>query len=78
MTMSTVHLFVFNTMSDWEYGYVIAGINNPQFQKRPGSFRVKTVALSDRPVVSIGGLRVTPATTLERLQPAEVMKAAHS
>lgn len=31
MKKSTVHLFVFDTMSDWEYGYLIAGINNPQF-----------------------------------------------
>ena len=38
MNASTVHLFVFDTMSDWEYGYLIAGINNPQFQKTPLEF----------------------------------------
>jgi hypothetical protein len=37
MKKATVHLFVFDTMSDWEYGYLAAGINNPQFQKYPGS-----------------------------------------
>jgi hypothetical protein len=36
---STVHLFVFDTMSDWEYGYLIAGINNPQFQRTPPAIR---------------------------------------
>ena len=30
MSTSTVHLFVFDMMSDWEYGYLIAGVNNPQ------------------------------------------------
>jgi hypothetical protein len=28
-----VHLFVFDSLSDWEYGYAVAGINNPQFQR---------------------------------------------
>ena len=35
MEKSTVHLFVFNAMSGWEYGYLVAGINNPQFQSTP-------------------------------------------
>ena len=61
MKKSTVHLFIFDTMSDWEYGYAVAGINNRQFQKTPGAFEVKTVGLSDVAITSIGGLRVTPA-----------------
>lgn len=69
MKRQTVHLFVFNTMSDWEYGHLIAGINNPQFQAEPGKFRIKTVALSDDPVVSMGGLRVTPDMALGKLKP---------
>lgn len=60
MKKAIVHLFVFDTMSDWEYGHLAAGINNPQFQKLPGKFKLKTVSLSDKPVVSMGGLRVTP------------------
>jgi len=69
MKKSIVHLFVFDTMSDWEYGYLIAGINNPQFQKSPGRFKVKTVSLSEKPVVSIGGLKVTADMTIDALQP---------
>jgi transcriptional regulator GlxA family with amidase domain len=70
MKKATVHLFVFDTMSDWEYGFVIAGINNPQFQKTPGRFAVKTVSLSGKAVVSMGGLRVTPHSALEKLKPS--------
>ena len=70
MKRSTVHLFVFDTMSDWEYGYLTAGINNPQFQKSPGKFKVKTVSLSDKPVVSVGGLKVTADMTIDSLRPA--------
>lgn len=69
MKKSTVHLFVFDTMSDWEYGYLIAGINNPQFQKVPGTFKIKTVSLSDKPIITMGGLRITAELTLDKLQP---------
>jgi putative intracellular protease/amidase len=70
MKKSTVHLFVFDTMSDWEYGYLLAGINNPQLQKTPGRFWVKTVSLSGAPIATIGGLRVTPDLTLAKLKPS--------
>jgi putative intracellular protease/amidase len=69
MKHSTVHLFIFDTMSDWEYGYAIAGVNNPQFQSAPGTFKVKTVALLNKPVTSMGGMRVTPDMTLDKLKP---------
>lgn len=69
MKKSTVHLFVFDTMSDWEYGYLIAGINNPQFQKTPGRFKVKTVGLSAKPIATMGGLRIAPDLTLDKLRP---------
>ncbi len=31
--MTPVHLFVFDTLADWEPGYAVAGINNPRFQE---------------------------------------------
>ena len=69
MKKQTVHLFVFDTMSDWEYGYLIAGINNPQFQRTPGQFKVRTVSLSEKPITTMGGLRITSDLTLDRLKP---------
>jgi putative intracellular protease/amidase len=67
MKQQNVHIFVFDTMSDWEAGYAIAGINNPQFQKNPGSYRVRTVALRNVPVVSIGGICIQPDLILDEL-----------
>ncbi|MEO6278685.1 type 1 glutamine amidotransferase family protein [Roseateles sp.] len=69
MKKSTVHLFVFDTMSDWEYGYLIAGLNNPQFQKTPGRFRVRSVSTTGKPVKTIGGLRVVPDLSFSELSP---------
>ncbi len=62
-----VHLFVFDSLSDWEAGYAIAGINNPQFQKNPGSYRVKTVAVKKDPVSTVGGISIMPDLTLDEL-----------
>ena len=64
-----VHIFVFDSLSDWEASYAIAGINNPQFQNNPDKYRVRSVALSKKPVVSIGGIRIQPDMTLDELSP---------
>ncbi|HJV62889.1 MAG TPA: type 1 glutamine amidotransferase family protein [Albitalea sp.] len=71
MEQQTVHLFVFDTLADWEIGYAIAGINNPQFQSEPGRYRIVTVALEARPVTTIGGLMVLPHMTLDALAPED-------
>lgn len=70
MKQKDVHLFVFDSLSDWEAGYAVAGINNPQFQKNPGSYRVRSVALRKAPVVTIGGIRIQPDLALEELSPS--------
>lgn len=64
-----VHLFVFDGMADWEVGYLTAGIHNPEFQKTPGSLAIRTVAVSDKPVKTAGGLRVLPDLLLSALKP---------
>jgi putative intracellular protease/amidase len=65
-----VYLFVFDTMADWEAGYAVAGINNPEFQSEPGRFVVKTVGVSRDPVMTIGGVTLLPDTTLDAIGPA--------
>jgi putative intracellular protease/amidase len=67
MKQQDVHLFIFNSMSDWEASYAIAGINNPQFQKNPGRYRVRTVALRKAPVSTVGGLCIEPDLPLDEL-----------
>ncbi len=67
----TIHLFVFDTLADWEPGFVVAGINNPDGQKAPGRYQVRTVAATRDPVTTIGGIRIQPDTALDRLNPAE-------
>ncbi len=65
----TVHLALYSTLADWEYGYAVAGINNPEFQKNPGSLAVATVGATRDPITTRGGLRITPDLTLDELRP---------
>jgi len=70
MKQQTVHLFVFDTLADWEPGFAVAGLNNPAFQAQPGRFRVATVGVSKAPVVTIGGVTILPDLALDELAPA--------
>ncbi len=68
---SAVHLFVFDTMADWEAAFAIAGINNPQFQLTPGRYRVTTVGASREPVTTVGGMRILPDAVLDDVFPGK-------
>ena len=46
---NTVYFFVFDGYADWEAALALCEI------RRPGDFRVRTVALDRRPVQSMGG-----------------------
>ncbi|MBD2357953.1 glutamine amidotransferase [Tolypothrix sp. FACHB-123] len=73
MEKQIVHLFVFNTLADWEIGFTVAGINNPAFQKHPGRYRVQTVGLDAEPVTTIGGVTILPDITLDELDSSAML-----
>lgn len=67
----TVHLAVYDTLADWEYGYAVAGINSPEFQKEPGRYRIVTVGPSREPVTTVGGVRIVPDLAIDELNPED-------
>jgi putative intracellular protease/amidase len=71
MSKETVHCYVFDTLADWEHGFGVSGINNTQFHRVPGQWRVLTLSLRREPVVTTGGLRIIPDMTLEELSPMD-------
>jgi putative intracellular protease/amidase len=71
MKQQTVHMYVFDTLADWEPGYAIAGLNNPAFQADPGRYRVATVGIRKAPIITIGGLTILPDLTLDELAPED-------
>lgn len=66
----TVHLAAFDTMADWEFGYLTAHLANGQHQKRPGGLRIATVGLTTAPIRTMGGLQVLPDLALDQLDSA--------
>lgn len=73
MEKQFVHLFVFNTLADWETGYAVAGINNPDMQKHPGRYQIQTVGLDAEPITTIGGITILPDITLDELEPGAML-----
>jgi putative intracellular protease/amidase len=70
MIQSNVHLFVFDSMADWEAAFAVAAINNPQFQQIPGRYQVVTVGVSRAMITTIGGIRIQPDIALAEVTPA--------
>jgi putative intracellular protease/amidase len=66
----TVHIAAYDTISDWEIGYVTAHLSNGHHQREPGRYRIATVGLTAEPVTTMGGLRLLPDMVLADLDPA--------
>lgn len=60
MNNQIVHLYVFETMADWEAAYAVAAVNNPRLQPAAGRYRVVTAAATQAPVTTMSGVRIQP------------------
>jgi putative intracellular protease/amidase len=66
----TAYVYILDTMSDWETGYLIAELNTGRyFKKDTEKYSVKTVSLSKEPVKTMGGLYILPDISIEALSP---------
>lgn len=67
--MTTVYVYLMNTMADWEISYCLAELRSKRFfRKDAGEISVKTVSISKEPVKSMGGLTIIPDMTIEDIQ----------
>lgn len=66
----TVWMYVLDSLADWEYGYAVAGITNPQFQKHPGRYHVRTASKDGAEITSAGHVRIKPDASLADIDPA--------
>lgn len=65
MKTKKVFLYVFNTMSDWEYGYLIAELNSGRyFKKNLTPLKVITVGVNKKTITTMGGLSIKPDVSL--------------
>ncbi|MEF2146241.1 MAG: DJ-1/PfpI family protein [Desulfovibrionaceae bacterium] len=65
--MKKAHVLLFHGYADWEIGYILAEL------KRLGNIQVVSVGFSDKPVFSMGGLKVQPEKQLSEIDPSEVL-----
>ncbi|MFJ7646877.1 type 1 glutamine amidotransferase family protein [Lysinibacillus sp. NPDC097279] len=66
MQTKKVFLYVFNTMSDWEYGYLIAELNSGRyFKKDLPPLKVITVGANKEMITTMGGLSIKPDISLD-------------
>lgn len=66
---NTVYLYVFDTMSDWEIGYLTAELNTGRyFKKGLAPLKVVTVGIDKTPVTTMGGLKILPDIQLDELR----------
>lgn len=71
MTISTVHVAVFDTFADWEVGYATAHIRRPSWQQQPGRYTIATVGPTAEPVTTMGGLRIVPDMVIDDVRPQD-------
>ncbi|MFP4975986.1 type 1 glutamine amidotransferase family protein [Paenibacillus sp. CN-4] len=58
---NTVYLYVFDTMSDWEIGYLAAELNSGRyFRQGLAPAKIVTVGIEKTPVTTMGGLKIIP------------------
>jgi putative intracellular protease/amidase len=66
MQKRKAYLYVFNTMSDWEAGYLIAELNSGRyFRKELEPIEVISVGADRNAVKTMGGLRIQPVMSME-------------
>src|SRR5438445_13254626 len=61
MPNRAIYLLVVERFADWEPAHAVAEL------RRHGGYRVETVGLDRNPVISMGGLRITPSRTIDEL-----------
>ncbi len=66
MQTKKVYLYVFNTMSDCEYGHLIAELNSGRyFKKELAPLKVVTVGANNEIITTMGGLSIKPDISLD-------------
>jgi putative intracellular protease/amidase len=70
-SMLSIHLYVTDTLADWEAGHALAHIRKPSWQRSPGRYDVRTVGVTTDPITTMGGVRIVPDMTFAELSPRE-------
>lgn len=76
MNSKKVYLYVCDTMSDWEVGYLIAELNSGRYLKKEiAPLEVIAVGIDKNPITTMGGLKILPSISVDecRLKSTDVL-----
>jgi len=66
LRMNKVYLYVFDTMADWEIGYLTAELNSGRYYKKGlAPSKIVTVGIDKTAVTTMGGLKIIPDMNLD-------------
>ena len=64
---NTVYLYIFDTMADWEVGYLNAELNSGRyFKKGQEPLKIITMSNTKETIVTMGGLRIVPDIEIDK------------
>lgn len=64
--MFKIYVYIFDTLADWELGYVTAELNSGRFFKKAAPrVSVKTVGISKETVKTMGGMTIVPDCVID-------------
>jgi putative intracellular protease/amidase len=70
--MWTIHLYVLDTLADWEPGYAVSELNSGRFfKKNAPQVSLETVSYSREPVKTMGGMTIMPDCLIDDLVVSE-------
>ena len=69
-----VYLYVFDTMADWEIGYLSTEINSGRYYKKGlMPLKIVTVGINKNPITTMGGLKILPEIELKECSIEEIV-----
>lgn len=63
-----IYLYVLNTLSDWEIGYITAELNSRRFINKDKPFSLIKAGNTLEPITTMGGITITPDTAIDKIK----------
>ncbi len=63
-----IYLYILNTLSDWEIGYITAELNSRRYTGKDKPFSLIKAGNTLEPITTMGGISITPDITIDKIK----------
>lgn len=63
-----IYLYILNTLSDWEIGYITAELNSRRYTDKDNPFSLVKAGNTLEPITTMGGISITPDITIDKIK----------